>query len=86
MPVFTKDTLQKMTVEELRKICKKYKIKVGKAKAGYVDNIMKRSDTLHTNSNQVATLQTSLSQEYLSDPAPLHDFYRDHFNLVDLVD
>jgi hypothetical protein len=86
MPKFTKDTLSKMTVKELHDICKKYHIKVGKAKAGYVHNIVQRSDTLHKDSDLVESLQRSLHDQYMADPAPLHDFYKDNFNFVDLAD
>jgi len=79
-------TLLSMKKDELHDICKKYHIKVGKNKQQYVDNIKERSKTVHEKGNQFKTLKNSFSTDNLADPAPLHEFYQDHFNLVDLVD
>lgn len=86
MPIFTREALIKMTVEELRGICKTYNIRQGKKKEGFVNNIATRSETFHQHVHQVDRLQQSLKTDFLADPAPLHDFYKDHFNLVDLAD
>jgi len=45
-----------------------------------VDNIKECSKTVHEKG------KNSFSTDNLADPAPLHEFYRDYFNLVDLVD
>jgi hypothetical protein len=86
MPRFTKEVLGKMTIEKLRGICQAYKIKQGKKKEQYVQNIFLRSETLHMRAGQVESLLQAVKSEFLPDPAPLHDFYRDYFNLVDLAD
>jgi len=51
-----------------------------------VDNIKERSKIVHEKGNQLETLKNSFSTDNLADPAPLHEFYQDYFNLVDLVD
>lgn len=86
MPLFNEEELYNMTVEDLKGICKKYNIKMGKAKASYVANIMKCSETLHGDMSKVLALQRSFQNTSLADPAPIHEFYRDNFNLVDLAD
>jgi hypothetical protein len=53
MPIFTKETLVQMKVDQLKEICRKYNIKQGKNKASLIDNIVARSTTLHQNINEL---------------------------------
>lgn len=84
MPIF--ENLNQMKVDELKDICKKYNIKQGKNKVITIKNITARSTTLNRDIGELNLLKKSLVTMHLSDPAPLHDFYRSWFNLVDLVD
>jgi hypothetical protein len=86
MPIFTKETLVQMKVDQLKEICRKYNIKQGKNKASLIDNIVARSTTLHQNINELTVLKQKICSTWLPDPPPLHDFYRSWFNLVDLAD
>ena len=86
MPVFLEESLQKMTVVELRQICNKYNIKQGKRKAELISNIVQRLETVHDHQNDVEQIITEISKPANIDPAPIHDFYRANFNLIDLVD
>lgn len=86
MPRFSKEALTKMTVEDLKKICKTYNIRQGKKKEDFVNKIAKRSATFHEHAQLIDILLQSIKMDYLTDPAPLHDFYKEHFNLVDLAD
>ena len=86
MPLFSREVLQAMKVRELRALCKKYNIKSGKNKAGYVDNIALRSETMNKQLSEVETLYHHVQHNSLKDPAPPHKFYREHFNAVDLAD
>ena len=36
--------------------------------------------------NDIQKLKNSINSQWSEDPAPLHDFYREHFNLIDLAD
>jgi len=86
MPHYTAEALGKLKVVELRQICKKYGIKQGKKKANFVEIIAQRSATVHQHASKVERLQSTLKTRNLPDPAPLHNFYREYFNLVDLAD
>jgi hypothetical protein len=85
MPVFEETALNRLTVEELRGICRKWNVKTGKKKAGYVTNIVERSNTLNHNFGQLQALQSTLETQWNPDPAPMHDFYRAHFGAIDSV-
>lgn len=86
MPLFTREELMKLKVAKLREICKLYNIKQGKRKEGFVDNIFQRSESVHHHSHQVDAIYRSISSNFIKDPAPLHNFYKEWFNLVDLAD
>jgi hypothetical protein len=86
MPVFTEAMLQKMKAVQLKEICRKYNIKQGKNKATMIHNIVTRSNTIHTQAHDIESLEKAIASQWLSDPAPLHNFYRSWFNLIDLVD
>lgn len=86
MPLFTKEALMQMKVDELRAICKKYNIKQGKKKEQFANNIVKRSETVHQHQTVIDQICEEIEENSLIDPAPAHDFYRDWFNLVDLAD
>lgn len=86
MPRFTREALHDLTVAELRNICKTHNIKQGGRKAQFVENIFQRSETLHKRSGDVEKLQDYIHTKFLPDEAPIHDFYKEYFNLVDLAD
>lgn len=86
MPRFTREALRDLTVAEMRDICKHYNIKQGGLKEQFVENIFQRSETLHKHSGDVARLQHYIQKKFLLDSAPIHDFYKEYFNLVDLAD
>lgn len=86
MPVFQLDALQAMKVDQLKKICKEYNIRYGKKKDQLVQNIYNRSATMHQDVTAVERMMTSIQTTSLADPAPLHNCYKQWFNLVDLVD
>jgi len=75
-----------MTVEQLRQLCQTYNIRQGKKKVDYVTNVAARIKTVHCKKNELATVVSQLRNVILPDSAPLHTFYRDWFNLVDLTD
>jgi len=75
--------LYNKTVADLRAICNQYNIRTGKSKKDYVETILKHSNTMNHNLNIVKAV---LSTTNLADPAPMHVFYRDYFNLIDLID
>ena len=86
IPLFAADTLQKMTIVQLREICKKYNIKTGKKKEDYVRLIIARSTSLNTHLESILTAMKTIKEVALPDPAPLHDFYKAHFNFIDISD
>ena len=51
-----------------------------------MENIFRRSETLHRNAHQVDHIFRTISSTAISDPAPIHDQYKEWFNLVDLAD
>lgn len=86
MPLFTIEVLQKMTVETLKALCTKYNVKHGRKKDGYVNNLHKRSMILNNNRGQVEMMMNQLENVQLEDPAPINNFYKTHFNYIDLTD
>jgi len=57
-----------------------------KKKADYVDKILRRIEIVHQDQTLLQKVQQYVESCYLQDPAPLHKFYREWFNLVDLTD
>lgn len=47
---------------------------------------MKRVDSVHTKTSSIAELDKKLDDFWLIDPAPFHEHYKLHFNLIDLAD
>lgn len=86
LPRFTADSLQNMTVTELKQICDSYNIRKGKRKADYVENILLRVSTEYRNTDIASFVAKELETFYFSVTPPVHTLYRDHFNLVDLHD
>lgn len=85
IPIFTREVLEKLKIVALRTICKKYNISLGRKKASYVDNILKKSQTMHKDRSEVDKVFKSITSRYLEDPAPMHGFYKEQFNLADLA-
>ena len=47
---------------------------------------MSRNAIIHQDVTKLQQLMTILDKKWLQDPAPIHTFYRSHFNLIDLID
>lgn len=47
---------------------------------------MKRCNNVHQHVSQQKEVKHHIECRYLVGNAPIHDFYRDHFNLIDLHD
>jgi hypothetical protein len=57
IPVFIRETLITMAVEQLKEICRRYNIKTGKTKEIIVDNILKSVATVHRSRTALETLR-----------------------------
>ena len=57
----------------------------GKRKVDYVESISKHVKTIHSNQSALKQLMIDIDKTYNDDPAPLHTFYREWFNLVDIT-
>lgn len=86
MPLFIEETLSKKTVKELREICRLYAVKTGKKKRDIIDNILQRSTTVNKQLSDVEAMVKKFEANPPSEKAPMNDFYRLWFNLVDLSD
>ena len=86
IPYYTREFLKNLKVPQLREICRKYNISGGKKKDGYIDVIVARSKSLNTDHTEVDKMVEKIKSCNTKDPAPLHNFYRHHFNLIDLDD
>ena len=75
-----------MTIENLREICHNYYIKQGKKKDKYIENILNRVNTIHTNSTELIKLELDIKSKWKKDPSVIHDFYREWFNIIDIAD
>jgi hypothetical protein len=58
----------------------------GKNKSDLVSNILKRVASSHNVSPAIFIAKNILKTDGFDDPAPMHDFYRQWFNLIDLGD
>ena len=74
-----------MTVLELKMICKKYNIKQGKKKEIIIENIYQRSKIFNKEYSKLENMTNMIENGSFVDPEPLHNLYRDWFNLVDLA-
>ena len=61
---------------------------IGKKKQDYVENIMRRVNSVHAAQASALSQTQPLVVEklFLADPSPIHQFYGKYFNLVDLAD
>ena len=62
---------------------------IGKKKQDYVENIMRRVNSVHAAQASSALSQTQplvVEKLFLADASPIHQFYGKYFNLVDLAD
>lgn len=84
--LFSKETLEEKKVKELREICKKYGIKTGRRKADTIANILKRSNLVNRELSAVEKMVKNFQTAKTDSEAPLNEFYRRWFNLVDLAD
>lgn len=55
----------------------------GKRKDDTISNIEKRMNTVHSKTSYIETVERTVHSGGKPDPAPLHDFYRAWFNLID---
>jgi len=83
IPRFSRETLEEMMVQNLKKLCIQWNIKGGKNKATYVENISQRSQTIHEKSSSVDKVYCSITSSAPPDPAPAHQVYQKWFNFVD---
>ena len=86
IPVYVQADLEKMTVVQLKAICKQYNIKQGKVKANTIQCIMTRSQSMNTNSGEIASMVAQLQAPPQSDSPLIHDFYKEYFNHIDQTD
>jgi hypothetical protein len=47
---------------------------------------MNRVETIHKEKSFIEKIMDHVNKPSISDPAPIHVFYHNHFNLVDLAD
>lgn len=86
IPKYTRATLLKMTVANLREITKKFNIKQGKCKVDTINNIRTRVRMMHNDEDEIRKLMRKARDSVLPDPAVFHQLYGDYFNLVDMAD
>ena len=86
IPLFSEETLNKMTIVELKAICTKWNIKSGKKKANTIQLIRSRSVNMNTNLDTMKQMANRLHSYAIPDPAPIHDFYKAYFNFIDIND
>ena len=86
IPKLTQETLKEMTVKELREICHKWGVRSGGNKQNLVQHLLDRVVVVHKKFSEVQEVEHTLQASPFIDPAPIHDFYLQHFNLVDMAD
>ena len=59
---------------------------LGKKKAEYVENIMKRVNTVHTRKSDLEKTRKLAASRHMEVPSPTHDLYGTLFGLVDRAD
>jgi len=87
IPQYTRETLDGFTLETLKDICKAHNIRpVANRKSDYIDSILERVAVVHRQFSEVEKTCLLLRTHWIRGNGPLHDFYGEHFNLVDLDD
>ena len=93
----TQESLEAMTIQKLREICKRFNIRhgkkdfkisnyIGKKKSIYIDNILRRIQSVHHQESEILKVEKYISETSFKNSPPLHNLYRKWFNLVDLAD
>lgn len=86
IPLYTVETLNKMTILDMKEICRNYNIKHGRKKEDFVRLILARSVSMNRDRSLIKDMATHIATNATHDPAPLHNFYKSHFNFIDLND
>ena len=86
-PIYSERELKKLKRDDLRNICKDFKIEVPKKlKKNLVSIIYKTSKDFNLKGSRKKELLFNLNENFFSENNLLHNFYRLHFNNVDLAD
>ena len=75
-----------MTIKEVREICHKWGVRSGGNKQNLVQHLLDRVVVVHKKFSEVQEVEHTLQASPFIDPAPIHDFYLQHFNWVDMAD
>lgn len=87
IPQYTRETLNGFALATLKDICRAHNIRpVANRKSDYIDSILERVAVVHRHFSEVEKTCHLLRTHWIKGNGPLHDFYGEHFNLVDLVD
>lgn len=87
MPLFSKETLMKLTVAMLTEISKKYNItRLPKKKEDIAEKIHHVSKMLNQECSALDQLLVDIASKTSPDPSPCHNFYKANFNMDDLND
>jgi hypothetical protein len=82
---YSRERLNAKTVEKLKRITKKWRIKAGKTKDEYIELILKRVNTVHGDKSVLEQMNDHLVEKIWSKPAKIQDLYVANFNLVDVA-
>jgi hypothetical protein len=74
------------TVEQLRELCRRYRVRIGRRKEELVRNLTTRFEVLSSDYGKINKLRKELTEKNLPKPAHIHKYYRSWFLLVDLHD
>ena len=79
---YTEEGLKKMKIQNLKEITKSMGIRFGRKKNEIIENIL---SSQNINDSQITELKVKLSTSHSKD-AVIHDYYKNHFNNIDLID
>lgn len=86
MPIYSAADLQGNKIPELKEICKKHHVPYGARKQNFIDNIITRSKLMNSDIDKAEGVLLALSKANFENMHIPNKLYRQHFNLVDLVD
>ena len=86
IPQYTRKYLATQHLPELREICKRWGIRAPTRKEDIITNILTRVSVIHRQLSEIDEISRNLKTRWFRGEGPLHTFYAEHFNWVDLAD
>jgi hypothetical protein len=78
--------LTALTTKQLRDICTRWNVRAAARKSDIIENILSKVKLQHVALSNEQEMRRALTERAFKGNGPLHESYKDNFNLVDLID